>query len=228
MKQWFSINRIGILKIAIVLLIIAILCALLYQPFVALLSDPSTFRQWLNQYGFFSYLIFSLINMAQIMLAFLPGEIVEVLAGYCFGLINGMLVCMIASGVASALIFLAIRHFHIDLLSLFFNDEATHQFRFLFDSRHLSIILFIIFLIPGTPKDILTYIMPLTKIRFTAFLMITTVARIPSIITSTMVGDALFSNDYMTSLIIYGITALLSGAGLYLYNRYIGTKEVRA
>ena len=228
MKQWLQSNYRSILKIMIPVVLIAVLCAIVYRPFVTLLSDPTTFRQWLNHYGIFSYMVFTLINMAQIIWVFLPGEIVEVLAGYCFGCVNGMLICMIASAIASSLIFLAIRHFHIDLLSLFFKADEMDRFKFLDDSRHLSIILFVIFLIPGTPKDILTYIMPLTKIGFLSFLSITTIARIPSIITSTMVGDALFSNDWMTSLIVYGLTAILSGAGLYLYNRFIGAKEVKA
>lgn len=90
----------------------------------------------------------------------------------------------------------------------------------------MTVLMFVIFLIPGTPKDILTYLMPLTSIKFISFLGITTLARIPSIITSTMVGDALFNQDFMISLIVYGLTAIISGIGLYVYNRFIAAKEV--
>lgn len=129
MKQW-CIHHQRILGFTIGILLIALLCLLLYQPFVSLLSNSHSFRLWLNQYGLFSYAIFGLINMAQVILVFLPGEIVEVLAGYCFGSINGCLVCMIASGVASSLIFLMMRHFHIDLVKLFFKKIPPINLRF--------------------------------------------------------------------------------------------------
>ena len=227
MKAWFDQNKKWMIIILMVM-VIGILALVLYQPFVSLLSDSQSFRLWLNQYGLLAYFIFGLINMAQVILVFLPGEIVEVLAGYCFGSINGCLVCMIASGIASSIIFLLMRHFHIDLIKLFFKKDKTDKFSFLTNTKNMTMVLFIIFLIPGTPKDLLTYLMPLTSIKFTSFLGITTLARIPSIITSTMVGDALFNQDFMISLIVYGITAILSGLGLYVYNRYIGAKEVKA
>ena len=227
MKAWFDQNK-NWMIIILMVMVIGILALVLYQPFVSLLSDSQSFRLWLNQYGLLAYFIFGLINMAQVILVFLPGEIVEVLAGYCFGSINGCLVCMIASGIASSIIFLLMRHFHIDLIKLFFKKDKTDKFSFLTNTKNMTMVLFIIFLIPGTPKDLLTYLMPLTSIKFTSFLGITTLARIPSIITSTMVGDALFNQDFMISLIVYGITAILSGLGLYVYNRYIGAKEVKA
>ena len=227
MKAWFDQNK-NWMIIILMVMVIGILALVLYQPFVSLLSDSQSFRLWLNQYGLLAYFIFGLINMAQVILVFLPGEIVEVLAGYCFGSINGCLVCMIASGIASSIIFLLMRHFHIDLIKLFYKKDKTDKFSFLTNTKNMTMVLFIIFLIPGTPKDLLTYLMPLTSIKFTSFLGITTLARIPSIITSTMVGDALFNQDFMISLIVYGITAILSGLGLYVYNRYIGAKEVKA
>ena len=81
-------------------------------------------------------------------------------------------------------------------------------------------LLFIIFLIPGTPKDILTYCMPLTDIRFSSFLLITGLARIPSIITSTMGASTFRMGEYEIMAAVLGITALLSLGGLWLY-RYI-------
>lgn len=228
MKQWFQQNKRWLIILLMIVIVISGCCLLLYKPFMALVNDPHGFRNWLDQYGPFGWIIFILINMTQIILAFLPGEIIEVLAGYCYGSINGCLICMVASGIGSSIIFSLMRYFHIDLSKVFFDPSTTNKHHFLLKLEdHLSLVLFIVFLIPGTPKDILTYLMPLTKIKFTSFFMITTIARFPSIITSTMVGDALFGQDYMTSLIVYGITGILSILGLITYNRFIAKKEVR-
>lgn len=101
-----------------------------------------------------------------------------------------------------------------------FPQEKVEELAFLKHKEKLVGLLFIIFLIPGTPKDILTYCMPLTDIRFSSFLLITGLARIPSIITSTMGASTFRMGEYGIMAAVLGITALLSLGGLWLY-RYI-------
>ena len=97
-----------------------------------------------------------------------------------------MAVCVIGSMIGSALIFLLVRKLGERAVLRMFPQEKVEELAFLKHKEKLVGLLFIIFLIPGTPKDILTYCMPLTDIRFSSFLLITGLARIPSIITSTM------------------------------------------
>lgn len=66
---------------------------------------------------------------------------------------------------------------------------------FLKKEKNLELIIFIIFFIPGTPKDLLTYIAPFTRIKLKTFLLLTTFARIPSVITSTIGGNALSNQN---------------------------------
>ena len=74
------------------------------------------------------------------------------------------------------------------------------------------------FLIPGTPKDLLTYIVPLTRMKLSEFLCITLIARIPSVVSSTA-GGALFGNgNYISGIILLLITGLISVGGICLYN----------
>lgn len=80
------------------------------------------------------------------------------------------------------------------------------------DEQKLDNLIFLIFLIPGTPKDIITYFAGLTPVKFSHFLVITTVARIPSIITSTLAGDKLIQQDFASAFWIYAITIAFSGA----------------
>lgn len=84
---------------------------------------------------------------------------------------------------------------------------------------------FLIFFIPGTPKDALTYFIPLTDMKLSTFLFITTIARIPSIITSTIGGHAIGVENYIFSILVFVITGIISLVGLYVYKK-ISQKKV--
>ena len=84
---------------------------------------------------------------------------------------------------------------------------------------------FLIFFIPGTPKDALTYFIPLTDMKLSTFLFITTIARIPSIITSTIGGHAIGVENYIFSILVFVVTGIISLVGLYVYKK-ISQKKV--
>ena len=83
-------------------------------------------------------------------------------------------------------------------------------------------------MLPGTPKDLLTFFMGLTNIKLTEWLIISTVARIPSVITSVIGGNTLQEGDYMLSALVFGITIALSVAGILIYNSSIKAKNRNA
>ena len=85
---------------------------------------------------------------------------------------------------------------------------------------------FVLFLIPGTPKDVMTYAAGLTGIKLPAWLLITSVARLPSILTSTISGDALGVQEYTVALIAFGVTAAISLIGLLIY-RYLEKRHAQ-
>ena len=82
----------------------------------------------------------------------------------------------------------------------------------------------LLFFIPGTPKDLLVYIGALLPIKPMHFILISTFARFPSIISSTMVGNSLTKGEWIISLIIYGITFVITAIGIYVSKRK-GGKE---
>ena len=87
-------------------------------------------------------------------------------------------------------------------------------------------LIFLLFFIPGTPKDLLTYFVGLTDIRLQTFLILSMVARIPSVVSSTFGGHLLGEERYLGAVILYGITGLLSLLGMVGYQRYLKKKEV--
>ena len=121
-----------------------------------------------------------------------------------------------------------------EMIVLTFTNKAADEIKerliakekFLKKEKNLEIILFVIFFIPGTPKDILTYLAPFTRLKLSSFIFITSIARIPSVITSTIGGNAISNQNYRFTIFIFVITGIISIFGLLSYKRYIKKKNL--
>ena len=101
------------------------------------------------------------------------------------------------------------------------------ELSFLKDVRRRDVLIFTLFCIPGSPKDLLTYVSGLTNISLARWLLLTTPARIPSIITSTVGGDALGVGNIPFAIAVFMVTLLISGGGILAYRRICRTSAVR-
>ena len=79
--------------------------------------------------------------------------------------------------------------------------------------------MFILFLIPGTPKDLLTYVVGLTPMRLTTFLLLTTLARIPSVVSSAVTGSLAQKGSYTAAIVTYGVTLVITVICVLWYRR---------
>ena len=207
-------NKKLIYRLLLATFIMAGFCLILYKPFVYLLNNPEHLKAQLDQFGNWGKLFLILIMAVQVVFVFLPGEIIEVASGFCYGEIQGLVI-----------IYWFVEKYGIRFINKFFNQEKLHEISFLKGKKNLELILFIIFFIPGTPKDILTYFAPLTRIKLSSFLLITTVARIPSIITSTIGGHSLSEQNYPFTIAVFIITGIISIVGLFAYKWYINKQQ---
>ena len=212
-------KKIYLFAIIVALIFIGAVGYLVGKPMVEFVREPERFRAWVDSSGFVSRVIFVGMVVFQLIIALIPGEPLEMGAGYAFGAWEGTILCIIGCVIGSALVFLFVRRFGVKLVEVFFPREKIRSLRFLQDSRRLNLLTFIVFFIPGTPKDLLSYFIGLTDMKLGTWLFITAVARIPSIVTSTVTGDALGLKDYQFALIAFGVTLALSLAGILVYRR---------
>ena len=212
-------KKIYLFAIIVALIFIGAVGYLVGKPMVEFVREPERFRAWVDSSGFVSRVIFVGMVIFQLIIALIPGEPLEMGAGYAFGAVEGTILCIIGCVIGSALVFLFVRRFGVKLVEVFFPREKIRSMRFLQDSRRLNLLTFIVFFIPGTPKDLLSYFIGLTDMKLGTWLFITAVARIPSIVTSTVTGDALGLKDYQFALIAFGVTLALSLAGILVYRR---------
>ena len=201
---------------------------LIFWPYIEALGTDEgrvAFKAWIDSLGFGGWLVTLGIQLLQIFVAFIPGEPVEILLGYLWNPIGGMLTCLLGIFIGTLIIFLFVRKFGKKFVKKIVGTDDLSKYKFLSDKSKVEITIFILFFIPGTPKDVLTYVAPLAPISPIKYLVISTIARIPSIITSTLLGDRLAEGDWLLAVVIFAITALISLAGILIGNKYIEKKE---
>lgn len=182
-------------------------------------ESPETFRDYVSAHGFAGKLLMIGIVMLQVVVALIPGEPFELGAGFVFGWLEGAILCLIGTAAASALIYAAVRKWGVQLVELFFPREKIDHFLSLLSRKKKEILLFLLFLIPGTPKDLLVYLAGLTDIPLLRFLWITSLARIPSVVSSTITGSLMEQKNTVAAVITYGVTLLITLLCVLWYRR---------
>lgn len=194
-------------------------------PMIRMAEEPDAFRLWVDSHGIAGRIVFVGMVTIQVLVAFIPGEPVELLAGYAFGAIEGSLLTMAGFLLGSLLIFLLVRRFGVRLVEVFFSKEKISELGFLRNPKKAQVLAFILMSIPGTPKDFLSYFAGLTPLTLNQWLGIVAIARLPSLLTSTITGAAAGEENYLLSGIMLAITLLMSLLGILYYRRL--TKKER-
>ena len=189
------------------------------RPMLRFIQDPGGFRAWVDGHGIWGRIAFVGMMFFQVVVAIVPGEPLEIAAGYAFGFWEGTLLCQIGIFLGSLTVFLFVRNWGIRVVEVFFPRERILSSKLLRDRRKRDALAFILMFIPGTPKDILTYCAGLTDMPLGTWLLISTIARIPSVVTSTIGGNALGLKDYWFALTVFAATLVLSLGGWLLYRR---------
>lgn len=195
-----------------IVLTIAIAVTAYLIPVIRELGTPEgqqAFQTRINDSGFLGVLMLFGLQFAQIFLFIIPGEPIEILAGVCYGSIWGTVFIMISAAIISAFIYLLVHKLGRKFIYDFVSKEKIEKIennKVFQNPKTIRFLIFILFFIPGTPKDLLTYIAALLPIKPMEFIIISTIARFPSVISSTWAGASLLEGKWQASLLIYGVT----------------------
>ena len=222
-----KINKAKMIKLIALILIIAILLiATIYMiPIMKEINTPdgqAQFKEKITNSGITGVLILFGLELAQVVLAILPGEPIEILAGICFGPIWGTIFLMISVFIVTCLIYFLVKKFGRDFIYEFFPKEKVDKLensKLLKDEKKIELVMMILFLIPGTPKDLLVYIGALLPMKSSRFIAISTLLRFPSIISSTLLGDNILDGKWKVGILAYAITFLITCIVIFIVNK---------
>ena len=195
------------------------------KPLIQFVSEPEKFRAWVDEIGILANIAFVGMMAFQVVFAIIPGEPLEMGAGYAFGTWTGALLCVIGSIIGSVIVFCFTKKFGMKFVTVFISKEKLESIKFLQNEKKLTLFSFILFLSPGTPKDVMSYFIGLTPMKLSTWIFITAVARFPSVITSTVAGDALGTQNYVFAVVAFVVTGVISIAGIIVYNKILKNKE---
>lgn len=207
-------------SIGILLALFLTLYMIFGKALTEFVSDTRSFKEWLDSYKGLSGAIFVFIRAFQTVIKIIPAEPLEIAAGYAFGTWSGLALCSLGTFLGSLVIVVLANLLGSKFISAFINEEQLNSLSLINNRKNQRLFLFIFYLIPATPKDILTYVAGSLKINMAEFFLITTIARIPSILTSTICGAQLEQHNIKTAAAVFIATAAVSAVCALIYNKY--------
>jgi len=220
-----------IFKILILLMLSALVLFLAVRYFIPLCrllgteQGRSELAEWIEKAGIFAPLVFILLMAFQIVIAFIPGGPLEITGGFLFGGWLGTFLTMTGAVLGTLCVLALVRKFGTPLVHFFIEEEKIKKFSVLEEEDKLEFWVFILFLIPGIPKDLLTYIVPLTKIQGRRFVLLSAMARFPALTASVLMGDGLSDGRYGFCIVIACISAVVMFAGFQIKKHILKEKR---
>lgn len=220
MKRTLTEKQKKMLSAAAIIIFILLFAALAWfvgRPMIRFARQPEQFRSWVDGHGALGCAAYAAMVFLQVVVAIIPGEPLEIAGGYAFGAWWGTALCLIGAVLGSAAVFALVRRWGRPLAEMVFPKEKLDKLQFLHSSPKRTALLWLIFTAPGTPKDLLCYFAGLTDMKWRTWLLIATVGRLPSIVTSTVGGGALGDRNYTAAAIAFGVALAAAGVGYLVY-----------
>lgn len=194
-----------------------VIVVILIWPYIHEAFEPGGLSRVIDDVrnaGPLGFLILLAMQFMQIVVAFIPGEVVQMAAGMMYGPWLGAVVILLGCIISSAFVFAVVHRLGAPFVRDMVPTKYLDKFNAFEESGKLSIVVFILFLIPAMPKDTFTYLVPLTNMRMRDFLVLSNVGRIPGIVISTYAANGLVDGNITQSIIIFAVVAVIAIAAI--------------
>ena len=201
--------------------LMAVVCVAI-APLILELTEPGGVErvvQDVRNAGPGGVLILLGMQFLQVVVAFIPGEVVQVAAGMMYGPWGGAAVVLAGCIISSAFIFFIVHKLGAPFVRAMIPEKWMGKLEDFEETDKLDVMVFVLFLIPGLPKDVFTYLVPLTDMSMRNFLVLSTVGRIPGILMSTLAADGLMEGDIMRSVLLFLVAAGIAAVAIVFHEK---------
>ena len=197
--------------LGIILIGIPLILILFYRDTLLSTDFWSQLPDRLARHSLISFLVLIVLQAIQIIICILPGQPIQLASSYMYGVIGGYCISIIGA-IIGCLITYRLAHFlGVDAMHIIFWEEKVQNYMKKLNSGKALTIVFLIYLVPGIPKDLMSYIAGISNIGLKPFLLVSTLGRSPGILGSLLIGYFWARKNYIGIGIVAVIMLLLFG-----------------
>lgn len=210
-----------VLGLLVITGVLAFVTAKYAVPLTRFFGNANKVGDYLASFGIWGAAVFVLLQALQVMIAPIPGEFTQFAGGYIYGTWLGALLSVAGILLGSLVAFGLGRLFGLPLLKIVMSQRTFGKFSFLLNHPKTELVILILFLIPGSPKDIMTYLAGLTPVKPLHFFVAAMVARFPGILLSSYIGAHMEAKAYGPVIVASAIALALFVAGVLMQDRLV-------
>lgn len=217
-------NILSIVKFSLLLAIIMFVPLYIYfaHPEIAdNFKSLENVNAFLERYSTASVFVYIGLQVVQIVISVIPGQALQFAAGYAYSLWLALLSSLAGICLGTVITFYLAKFLGRDAMHLIFGEKKLHEFVSLLNSKKAYTVLFLIFLIPGLPKDLFSYAAGISKMNMSVFLIISMTARAPALIGSLVIGRMFRNESYTGMIILIAAAVILCVLGLFFRNKIL-------
>lgn len=203
---------ISVLKILLLLIIVVGIPLYVYffkHDWLMQFKDFNDVVSYLKAYKIEAIPIYIALQIVQIVISVIPGQVFQFAAGYLYTFLPALLLSVIGAFLGTVISFCLARWLGSDFVHLFFGKEKTSEYVQKLNSKKAYMAVFFIYLIPGIPKDVVSYAAGISEMRFKPFIFLSLVGRLPGMMGSIMIGSMWHKEEYV-GMIILCVVAILA------------------
>ena len=212
---------IAILKLIFLILIVILIPLYLYfyqQDFLMRFRDFNDIVSFLERYKLQSIPIYIILQIAQIVISVLPGQFFQLAAGYLYTFWPALLFSCIGAFLGTTITFWLAKGLGSDFVHIFFEKDKTEDYVKRLNSKKAYTIVFLLYAIPGIPKDVVSYAAGLSEMKYKPFIILSTIGRLPGMMGSIMIGSMWHKEEYV-GMIILAIIAVVAFCACIIYRK---------
>ena len=214
-----------ILKFALLLLIIIGLPLYIYffEPqLIDSMSSMENVNALFEHYHAESIIVYIGAQILQIIICVIPGQWLQFAAGYMYGFWLGFLYSIIGAAIGSVVTYYLAKLLGRDAMHLIFGEARINEFIHKLNSKKAIVIVFLIFLIPGVPKDLCNYAAGISEMKLKPFLTVSLVGRSPGMMGSLLIGRQIEAGNYTGAIVVAAVAVVLCVVGIIMRKRLTG------